>query len=272
MREQTPGGSQSLAHEADLVSRGKISKLLQRPMRTMLQAEYLSVLEVKTREELRIQLVRFAQQLGFETVAGTVVVDHLLAEPEFICVDNTPSAYRQRFVDRSYGKRDPVSQHCKTSSVPIIWDQSTYVAADRADYWEYQARFGYRYGISVALHLPDGKHFLLGVDRDQALPRCEVEITRMTAALQLFVVHAQEAAMRVLLPETHQEAEFPRLTPRELECLGWTMEGKTAWELGHILGIAEQTAVRHLHNASKKLQCVNKHQAVLKALRAKLIW
>ena len=37
-------------------------------------------------------------------------------------------------------------------------------------------------------------------------------------------------------------------------------------------GIAEQTAVRHLFNASKKLDCVNKHQAVLKALRLKLIW
>ena len=49
------------------------------------------------------------------------------------------------------------------------------------------------------------------------------------------------------------------------------MEGKTAWELGRILGIAEQTAVRHLYNASHKLGCVNKHQAVLKALRLELI-
>jgi DNA-binding CsgD family transcriptional regulator len=34
---------------------------------------------------------------------------------------------------------------------------------------------------------------------------------------------------------------------------------------GRILGISEQTAVRHLHNATNKL--VNKHQAVLKAVR-----
>jgi len=50
------------------------------------------------------------------------------------------------------------------------------------------------------------------------------------------------------------------------------MEGKTAWELGRILGIAEQTAARHINNASQKLACVNKHQAVLKALRLNLIW
>lgn len=35
----------------------------------------------------------------------------------------------------------------------------------------------------------------------------------------------------------------------------------------HILAISEQTVVRHLGNASRKLGCVTKHQAVVKALR-----
>jgi DNA-binding CsgD family transcriptional regulator len=49
------------------------------------------------------------------------------------------------------------------------------------------------------------------------------------------------------------------------------MEGTTAWEVGSILGIGEQTAVRHLNNAAHKLNCVNKHQAVVKALRLGLV-
>jgi DNA-binding CsgD family transcriptional regulator len=57
------------------------------------------------------------------------------------------------------------------------------------------------------------------------------------------------------------------LTPRELEVLRWTLEGKTAWEVGAILNITERTAVLHLDNATLKLQAKNKHQAVLKALR-----
>lgn len=238
----------------------------------MLQKDYLSVFGVKTRDELQAQLVHFTRHLGFEFVSAMVVIDHFLGESKFITVDNTPAAYRATFLDRNNGKRDPVSQHCKTSSVPIIWDQSTYIRANRGELWEHQARYGYRFGISLALHLPEGRHFLLGIDRDQALPSCAAEITRMTAALQLFAVYAQEAAMRVLLPKAQQEKDLRSLTPRELECLRWTMEGKTAWELGRILGIAEQTAVRHVFNASKKLDCVNKHQAVLKALRLKLIW
>ena len=51
------------------------------------------------------------------------------------------------------------------------------------------------------------------------------------------------------------------------ESLRWTMEGKTAWEGGHVLGISERTAALHVNNATHKLGCVNKHQAVLKALR-----
>ncbi len=69
-----------------------------------------------------------------------------------------------------------------------------------------------------------------------------------------------------------QATDFPTLTPRELECLRWTMEGKTAWELGRILGISEHTVIRHLTKATHTLGSVSKHQAVLKALRLKLIW
>lgn len=65
--------------------------------------------------------------------------------------------------------------------------------------------------------------------------------------------------------------DYHCLTPRELECLRWTAEGKTAWEVGQILGISAQTAARHLSNATQKLGGVNKHHAVVKALRMKLI-
>ena len=52
---------------------------------------------------------------------------------------------------------------------------------------------------------------------------------------------------------------------------GSRREGKTAWEVGSILGITERTAVLHLNNAMHKLGASNKHQAVLKALRLGLI-
>lgn len=236
----------------------------------MLQGGYASVLQSRSRDDFREEIVRFANELGFNTVSAMVVIDRTVGNSEFIIVDNTPQAYVDAFSNLSAARRDPVMQHCRRQSVPIVWDQATYVAQGLGELWEEQARFGYRTGVAVALHLPEGRHFFLGVDRPNQLPGRSDELTRLVADLQLFAVCSLDAAMRVLVPQEAQP-ERPALTPRELEVLRWTMDGKTAWEVGAILGITERTAVLHATNAMRKLGCVNKHQAVLKALRLGLI-
>jgi DNA-binding CsgD family transcriptional regulator len=236
----------------------------------MLQGGYSSVLQARDRDEFRDEVVRFGRALGFETVSAVAVIDHGIGRSEFVVVDNTPQEFLGVFNDPNAMRRDPVMQHCKRQSLPIIWDQATYTSQGQGELWEEQARYGYQTGIAMALHLPEGRHFMLGVDRDRALPSDRHELTRVVADLQLFAVHALDAAMRVLLP-SDRAAEAPSLTPRELEALRWTMDGKTAWEVGSILGITERTAVLHVNNAMRKLGCVNKHQAVLKALRMGLI-
>lgn len=236
----------------------------------MLQGGFSEVMASRNVNELEGELVAFTKRLGFDTMAATVVIDHLLGEAEFISVDNTPRAYKDAFKNPTNGRRDPVMQHCKRQSVPIIWDQATYVQNGQGDKWEEQSRFGMSNGICLALHMPEGRHFILGVERDQPVPSDAAELTRLVADLQLFAVCAQDAALRILLPGS-PDPTLPSLTPRELESLRWTMEGKTAWEVGSVLGITERTAALHVNNATHKLGCVNKHQAVLKALRLGLL-
>ncbi len=236
----------------------------------MFQGGYAAVLQARDRDEFLNEVVRFTQRLGFDTVSAVTMVEHGRGRSEVISVDNTPRAYAESYFDPSTARRDPVLRHCHRQSVPIIWDQDTYVENGVGDIWEHQASFGYRTGIAMALHMPEGKHFVLGVDRDRPLPSDPEELQRTVADLQLFAVHAQEAAIRLLVPPALQP-ERPALTPRELEALRWTMEGKTAWEVGAVLGISERTAVLHINNAMHKLGSVNKHQAVLKALRLGLI-
>jgi DNA-binding CsgD family transcriptional regulator len=236
----------------------------------MLQGDYLSVLEAKDQSQFRQVVIRFAQQLGFDTVSAMVVVDRPGNGAEFVTVHNTPMAFEATFGDVSVNRRDPVMQHCKRNTMPIIWNQKTYLDRNVIELWETQAQYGYRNGIAMALHLPEGRHFMLGVDRDQQLPGDRAELTRLVADLQLFAVHAQDTAMRVLVSEAAQP-ECPALTPRELEVLRWTMDGKTAKAIGVLLNITERTAVQHLQNAMIKLNVNSKHLAVLKALRLGLI-
>ncbi len=236
----------------------------------MLQGDYQSVLEATNQEQFRSVVIRFAQLLGFDKVSAMVAVDRVGCDPEFVAIHNTPLAFQNTFDDVTIGRRDPVSQHCRRNTVPIIWGQDTYLRGNAIELWEHQAAYGYRNGIAMALHLPEGRHFLLGVDRDQPLPTDTAELQRLVADLQLFAVHAQDTALRVLVSESSRP-ELPALTPRELEVLRWTMEGKVTSEISTLLGIGDRTTVFHLQNAMLKLNCNSKHVAVVKALRLGLI-
>ncbi|MCV2352772.1 autoinducer binding domain-containing protein [Paucibacter sp. B2R-40] len=236
----------------------------------MLDGRYQSVLEARSRDVFANELEHFTKAMGFDNFSAMTVVDHSLGRSDFINIDNCPPGFKDAWSDPSLASLDPVMQHCKRQSVPIVWDQRTYVNKNAGHLWEVQARFGYRTGVCLALHLPEGRHFVLGMDRSADLPSDAAQLTRLVADMQLFAVHAVDTALRVLLPP-EQQLDRPHLTPRELEALRWTMDGKTAWEVGAILSISERTAVLHLSNAMRKLDCNNKHQAVLKAMRLGLI-
>lgn len=55
------------------------------------------------------------------------------------------------------------------------------------------------------------------------------------------------------------------MTERQLECLAWAGEGKTAFEIGVILGISARTAEGHLAKACEALGVRKRIQAAIKA-------
>jgi DNA-binding CsgD family transcriptional regulator len=213
------------------------------------------------------QLIDLANEMEFGLVSALVVTDMPSGPAQVVRLGNTPSAYLEAYKDSdSYG-RDPVMQRLKTLSVPVIYDQTLYVREEAADLWEEQALFGYRNGISVALHLPGQRHFVLGLDRETALPKSEVRLMRMLGDLQLLVVHAQETALRLFgKPQTDVT-----LSPKEQLILRMTMQGKSAKVIGAEIHSAEATINFHLQNARVKLGVTSKHQAVLKAQSLGLI-
>lgn len=61
------------------------------------------------------------------------------------------------------------------------------------------------------------------------------------------------------------------LTARERECLLWAAQGKTSWEIGRILGIAERTVNFHISNTCTKLAVRTRQAAITTALQGGLI-
>lgn len=64
---------------------------------------------------------------------------------------------------------------------------------------------------------------------------------------------------------------IPRLTARQAECLAWAELGKSARDIGQILGISQRTVEKHLEMACAALQVRTRIQAVGKARRLSLI-
>ncbi len=68
-----------------------------------------------------------------------------------------------------------------------------------------------------------------------------------------------------------ETVQIVRLTQREKECLEWSARGKTAWEVGRILGISVRTVNNHLSNSFKRLSVTNRSEAIAKSIKEGLI-
>jgi len=216
-------------------------------------------------------LVDFAAEIDFGLFSAILVVESPLEKkaPVFHAISNTPQAFMEAARDKGAIARDPVVKRMKTLSLPFTYDRDVYISGNAEDLWEEQAAFGYKVGIGVALHLPNHQHFLLSVDREAPLPISGEKLSRLMADLQLLAVHAQAAATRLMLPLI--QSPIPQLSSRELEILRWTKAGKTAWEIGQIVSLSESGVNYHLRSILMKLDAINKHQAVLRALNIGLL-
>ncbi len=58
----------------------------------------------------------------------------------------------------------------------------------------------------------------------------------------------------------------PHLSKREREVMHWAKEGKSSWDISMILSISERTVKFHFSNVFKKLNVVNRPQAIAKAI------
>lgn len=219
-------------------------------------------------ESFERRLVATADAMGFPIISGVLMRGQVTAGGvDGRSFGNVPDGHAEASKDASHALRDPVLERLTTQPLPVVYDQRTYVAAGAGELWEAQAPYGYSTGIAVKLHLPGDKMFLLGLDREEALPTTGQGMMQLVGGLQLLASHAMVAADR-LLSLAATTAEFPKLTKRELDVLGWTAQGKTAWEVGVILGMSEKTVNFHLGNAMRKLEVSSKHQAVLKCIAA----
>lgn len=159
--------------------------------------------------------------------------------------------------------------------------------------WEETNQSGISCGISMAVHLPRNEHLAIGFASGEKSMSGEKDTQKQLSDFQLFSIYALEVSRALIFPlarsipidgasvidalSLRQVDELPgdkadiQLTAKELEHLKWTADGKTAWEIGAILGTSEGTVSKSLQRAYSKLGSQNKFGACVQAFRMKLI-
>lgn len=235
----------------------------------MLHNQYLGVLAARTEEEFRAELGRFASKLGFRAADSLAVIDQTSSASKFFYVssDDRPEWLS---IDPSYWRRDPVMQHSKTSSVPIVWGARNYATSGLEDIHEVLVSNGMRSGINVCAHLRGGRHFAVALNTDIELLEDRKLVAHALPQLQLFAVHALDSASRLFFPQ--EECLVGQFTRKEVDVLSWVLDGKSTSEIADLLNLSEDFTVAILAKVTKSLDCANEHQAALKALRLGLIY
>lgn len=95
--------------------------------------------------------------------------------------------------------------------------------------------------------------------------------TNLEADFELVVLFQKIFDKIEMLATSRARDTGAELNKRELECLSWAAAGKTSGEIAVIVDLSEHTVNHYLNSCCKKLDCVNRTQAVARAIRMQII-
>lgn len=180
------------------------------------------------------------------------------------------SAWREIYDERAFVRIDPTVSHCLSQTAPLIWSSSLFTDRREQEMYEEARRHGLCTGISLPIHGPKQEvGMLCFVCGDQSARELDNQVQRYLPMLTLLRDVAFDTAQRFVA--SHAASLIPKLTPREYECLQWTAQGKSTWEIAKIFGCSEATVNFHMANIRTKFGVSSRSAAAVKATRMGLI-
>ncbi|MGV8938127.1 MAG: helix-turn-helix transcriptional regulator [Allorhizobium sp.] len=180
---------------------------------------------------------------------------------------NWPPALLEMYAASDAFSRSPLIAKLKENVHPVFFPQLPFVAAvGAAAPDQIGAAFAaaqFNASLAFSLHDKNLKHyaFVFSGVRD-ALEADHI------GALLLGCMHLLDTSFDVV---QKKDEPYERLSARELECLRWSAAGKSSEEIAIILDISVHTVISYLKSAMRKLNAVNRMQAVARACRLRIL-
>ncbi|MBH5384690.1 LuxR family transcriptional regulator [Bradyrhizobium diversitatis] len=169
-------------------------------------------------------------------------------------ISTYPEKWTSHYLRSRYELVDPVIIQALQTAEPFQWGidiQPNRRSAVQQQLLDEAAEFGIRVGFTVPIHDGHGPVAALTFAAAKHSHAFEIFTHTQSRLLQLMAMYFHAHVRRKLTSE-HRFAGV-LLSPRELECLEWASQGKSAWEIGCILGISRNTVAYYLENAKEKL-------------------
>lgn len=233
-----------------------------------------SIQDVTDLDVLRDKFQMAVSKLGISDYSYHIVRAQGITEQLVCGIITYPDEWVQHYIEEGMVEYDPIVKTGRNSNLPFSWSQlplsdDETIENKQSTLMNEAASLGLKSGMTVPIH-GHREFSMLSVVPDGSQKDGEVVLQEYRDLLHLlslyFHNHTRDLVINKLKPEA-----APKLTNRERECLKWTAEGKTAWEISQILSISERTVVYYLENAKHKLGVNSRPHAVVKAVMSGLV-
>ncbi|WDD98801.1 MULTISPECIES: helix-turn-helix transcriptional regulator [Thalassomonas] len=199
------------------------------------------------------------------TLAIDTNADFSLTAKQQIFTQNLSEDWQEIYFQRKFFNQDPILSAVSNTDSAVDWrsavSQSENVSSDFKNLSE---KYVGSDGLSILVKADVGSTLLSFVMPEGSITPEHSQLIEYIAPHVHEVFNRQGENMRRGLWQ-------PNLSARELEVLNWAKEGKSNWDISLILAISERTVKFHFSNIFKKLEVLNRSQAIARAIHYGLI-
>ncbi len=215
-----------------------------------------------------------AAVLAVRDAYGVDNVTYHLGQLPAIAVDGPyvkstyPAEWLTRYLIRGYTRVDPVVIEGFSRTLPFDWRDLAMTEAATELFADFVAHGLSAHGYSVPIVDRNRRRALFSVNAAMDEESWDAFVSRHRPGWMELAHLLHRKAMTEIFGEG---IEIPNLTPREMEALILTADGKSAKEIGRKLGISSRTVEAYLVSARHKLNAENTVKAIAKAVKLRII-
>jgi DNA-binding CsgD family transcriptional regulator len=169
-----------------------------------------------------------------------------------------PAEWLLEYQRNDYVRQDMLPTAARLSTMPFTWVdllRGREQTPEQVDFHRRVRELGVVDGYAVPIHLPGGD---IGLCVSVSTHVIEDGEERLALHMASLYAYDRCQALDRALDVSSAKAQ---LSPRELECLKWVLDGKSDTDIGAILGISRNTAHFHIERVKKKLGVRTRTQA-----------